>query len=160
MSRQYDQYLLKHITAVMKAAIWLYDHGVIDEPLDLMSHDASKWSAAEYGPYDRHFYPEYADGESQGPDEFDVAWKHHYRINAHHPEHWVDKDGHPADMPKRYIEEMVCDLMAFGFIKGDLHDILEYYAAHKDEIPLSDAARKRFEGYLQKIKLALDEEAA
>ena len=148
MSRKYDEYLAKHITAVQQAADWLYDCCIIDRRLDLSEHDISKYSPEEYGPYGRHFCPDEAGKEAEG--EFEKAWRHHYESNPHHWEHWV-KDGKATPMPLQYVVEMVCDEMAFGFIKGDLRDILNFQMEHRKEMNLHPATAILLDHYLAMI---------
>lgn len=59
--------------------------------LNLIIHDASKFSASEWGPYARAFYgsAERKTGKPDGNVAFDRAWLHHLRHNKHHWQAWV-----------------------------------------------------------------------
>lgn len=154
MSKKYNEYLSRHINAVQQAADWLYSNSIIDCELDLSEHDLSKYSKEEYGPYDRHFYPDEA---GKGTDkEFKEAWKHHYENNPHHWEYWLTGDEQPIPMPKRYVVEMVCDEMAFGFIKGNLRDILKFQMEHRKEMKLHPATAILLDHYLSLINILVE----
>ena len=55
--------------------------------------------------------------KEESKEEFELAWKHHYTVNPHHPEYWI-KDGTPQPMPMKYIIEMACDWIAMCVTKG------------------------------------------
>lgn len=93
----------------------------------LIWHDASKFSAAEFVAYARHFFggPLVA-GEDDG---FDDAFHHHARHNDHHVEHWwnspdwrlsdcakedsrVNAGVHARRMPDEAVVEMLVDWFA------------------------------------------------
>jgi hypothetical protein len=75
----------------------------------LFAHDLSKLSREEFGPYAEHFY-----GRQQHEDQFQQAWRHHFRPNDHHFEHFIDEHEpqiiHP--MPDEAIVEMLADNLA------------------------------------------------
>lgn len=113
---RYLRYVLRHKWFVLLAGVWL---GV---PLwQLLVHDLSKFSAAEWGPYVRSFY---------GPQprtthvkiEFDYAWRHHQRVNPHHWQYWLlqEDSGVPKalEMPEKYVLEMVADWVGVGLALG------------------------------------------
>lgn len=57
----------------------------------LIIHDLSKFSRAEWGPYVRRFYGGRAGVEDKAADteEFKRAWEHHYTHNPHHWDYWI-----------------------------------------------------------------------
>jgi hypothetical protein len=57
----------------------------------LIIHDLSKFSRAEWGPYVRRFYGGRGGVEDKAadPPEFAAAWRHHYERNPHHWDHWI-----------------------------------------------------------------------
>lgn len=76
----------------------------------LLSHDLSKFSRAEWGPYKRRFvdniFREY---------DWMPAWVHHQNHNPHHYEYWISRsqaDPYLVDMPEKYIREIVADWLA------------------------------------------------
>lgn len=109
VSRKYIDSLVKHIGYVREAAQTLHvPNGQI------MSHDDSKWSMAEFPGYALHFQ---GGGD---PIRFSRAWLHHIHHNPHHWQSWIFPDGFtPKDanvepgglvpMPEWYALEMVAD---------------------------------------------------
>jgi hypothetical protein len=84
---------------------------------NLVVHDLSKFSRAEFRHYARKFY-------GGGGDDYNFceAWWHHYFHNPHHWEYWVSRDprmrGIPTagtrPMPEVCVREMVADWFAAG----------------------------------------------
>ena len=83
---------------------------------DIISHDISKYEDDEFYHYRAHYYP--MDGEEQNEEAFEEAWKHHYTVNDHHPEHWADINGNPKNMPLPQVIHMMCDWASFA-VSGD-----------------------------------------
>lgn len=98
------KYLLTHKGFVTWAA--LFKVGGV--PLkQVLVHDMSKFSCAEFQTYRRKFRP--LEGEEKLPDElWDQALLHHYNSNPHHPEYWRI-ESRLIPIPDRYIKEMVAD---------------------------------------------------
>lgn len=88
------------------------------QPL-IPTHDASKFSDAEFDGYRMRWYPTKTEEAKQKEDQelensirerYDKCWEHHYTVNAHHPKHWVDiETGISKDMSLDAIIEMLCD---------------------------------------------------
>lgn len=107
----YSDRLRQHIELVRAAGARL---GVPAK--QLATHDASKWSKEEFGPYARKFC-----GDGGDPHEFAVAWLHHIHHNPHHWQHWIFPDGYSPPgaliengvvrMPYVYALEMIADWM-------------------------------------------------
>jgi hypothetical protein len=170
MSQQYDEYLHEHISNVQKAFWWMVDHGVIPPHLPgsvdiLMMHDDSKYQAEEYDAYDDYFYGK------EGKDEddiqvidssFDYAWLHHIHHNPHHWQYWVligDDEGPKAlEMPVSYAYEMIADWWSFSWKGGNLHEIFNWYEAHKDKMILHPNTRIIVEDALNQMRRILGEE--
>ena len=122
---KYRNYITEHINNVKKAFDTYGE--LLCEELELEitamqyqidNHDNSKWSAEEFEPYARKFFPE---GKRIISDyDFNKAWMHHTQYNCHHPEHWLFYDYDTKkitiyDMPDKYIAEMICDWIAMGY---------------------------------------------
>lgn len=79
----------------------------------LILHDLSKFTPAEFPHFVRRFY---ADGEDMAI--FSIAMDIHHRRNPHHWEYWVEHPlGKPAvgtarEIPHHFILEMVADWLA------------------------------------------------
>ena len=131
--RDYVEYIGKHIANVRKS--YEAREKFIALALDLsmeereelknriLIHDKSKYSKEEFEGYRQWFYP--APGETKDKSKFDIAWKHHYEHNDHHPEYWKGKD-----MPKVAIAEMICDWEAMSRNFGG--NPLEYFNRDKE----------------------------
>lgn len=82
----------------------------------IMAHDLSKYTLAEFPHYARQFK-----GPANDPDGFAYAWMNHIHHNPHHWQHWIFPDGHTPkgsnvqngvmQMPSNYVVEMVADWM-------------------------------------------------
>ena len=58
MSTKYTQYIIEHKENVLKAYLWLKEHGITELAIDeqINAHDMSKYTEEEYDPYDAYFY--------------------------------------------------------------------------------------------------------
>lgn len=122
---EYLDYINQHIKNVYKA-FEIYDE-VIRTVLEydsydlcrrVINHDASKYSSEEFNAYRRKFYPTSTEiNKDKIEEEFDLAWKHHYKLNDHHPEHWI-LNGVPTDMSDISIAEMILDWTAMSYNFG------------------------------------------
>ena len=166
MSKEYNDYLREHISAVNKASLWMADNlSAVDELTDdeqdaflhnVNCHDQSKYEENEYGPYDDYFYGE--------PDEeaFNYAWIHHIHANPHHWQHWIlmNDDGKyrdpskvfPLEMPKVYALEMVADWWSFSWRSGNLMGMFDWYDEHREHIILHQRTREFVESVLGEIR--------
>ena len=129
----------------------------------LLVHDYSKFSHAEWGPYVRYFYD--AKGrpvqrrDSTGaytPSEkeaFAVAWMHHWHTNPHHWEWWLthSKVGEvrPLRMPPKFLFEMVADWKGAGRAQGT-PDTQAWYAANGRFMLLHPDTRRDVEALLSR----------
>lgn len=166
MSKKYNEYLSKHIGAVLNAANWmLLNLNVFDGMNDeeawefrnaVSNHDRSKWGDAEYGAYDAYFYGE------RDVDAFNYAWLHHIHNNPHHWQHWLlmNDDGKYRDpgkvialeMPKICAFEMVADWWSFSWRSGNLEEVFGWYEEHRDSIILHPDTREFVESVLDEIR--------
>lgn len=165
MKKQYNDYLTSHISNVKNGFNWLCTHLPDLIPFNLaddienniLAHDNSKYTEAEFMPYVYYFYGEKT---KQVEEEFNYAWLHHIHENPHHWQHWIlvhdDEPTEYLDMPYEYIIEMICDWWAFSWKTGNLHEIFDWYKKHKD-MQLSDNTRKTVEDILDKLKNKLEE---
>lgn len=166
MSVAYSKYLDQHIRNVAKGFEWIKENlpevlnGVYCEWQVCYGHDFSKFGVEEYDAYDKYFY---GTKTAEVEKEFNLAWLHHIHHNPHHWQHWVLINDDPGegmvilDMPHNYIIEMICDWWAFSWAKDNLHEIFNWYDAHKDYMKLSPATRATVEDILAKIKEKLEE---
>lgn len=104
----------------------------------IAKHDESKYYEEEFEPYRQYFYP--CSYETKNEESFNEAWKHHYTINKHHPEYWLDEFNNPRDMEPLYIAEMLLDWesmsMKFG---GTAYD---YYMKNRENKHLSENSKR------------------
>lgn len=167
MSKEYDQYLIKHKANVKKGFDWMKEN--IPEILDgvkediewqiSFGHDQSKSSPDEYNAYDAYFY---GGNRSYGVVQaFRFAWLLHIHRNPHHWQHWILINDDPnegeiiMDMSYNYVIEMICDWWAFSWEKGNLLEIFNWYDNHKKYMKLSANTRIVVEMILDTMKLKL-----
>lgn len=127
--------------------------------LTITTHDASKFSDAEFDAYRAKYHP--TKRESQIDDEeykkimedkYQEAWKHHYQTNEHHPQHWVDSEtGVPTDMSLGAIIEMLCDWEAMSLKFST--NTLEWYEndATDEKNAMTDKTRQIVEDLLYNV---------
>jgi len=85
-----------------------------------LTHDLSKFTPIEFGPYARHYYT--TEGRQlprgrEGKREYLYAVLHHYNNNKHHPDYWILGDG-PMPIPSPHREEMLCDWLGYTATNG------------------------------------------
>ena len=161
MSTKYTQYIIEHKENVLKAYLWLKEHGItnlsIDEQINV--HDMSKYTEEEYDPYDAYFY---GNKTKKVQEEFDYAWLHHIHNNPHHWQYWLlvnDEDGtYALEMPENYVIEMISDWWAFSHKKGNLYEIFDWYKEKKKHMILHEKTKKLVEDILDRIKTELGKE--
>ena len=161
MSREYDDYIIDHVSNVKEAYFWLKERKIISEELfdQISIHDLSKYTDFEYNAYDAYFYGRKT---KKVQEDFDYAWLHHIHTNPHHWQHWVlinDEDGtYALEMPENYVIEMISDWWAFSHKKGNLYEIFDWYKSKKKNMILHENTRKLVEEILDKIKKELDKD--
>lgn len=162
MSKEYDTYLEKHISNVIKGYQWLranlpmlFDKYSSDNFDNIAWHDYSKNSKDEYKAYDAYFYGEKTPDVEEA---FRQAWLLHIHRNPHHWQYWILRNDDPdegevcLDIPNKYIFEMICDWWAFSWQKGDLSEIFSWYDEHSTYIKLSPKTREIVEDILWEIR--------
>lgn len=185
MSVAYDDYIAIHKDCVMKAVKWMLSRIPSEKLNDIFPkinttqlienvglHDQSKYSPAEYGPYDNYFYGKRTDVVKK---EFDYAWLHHMHNNPHHWQYWVLKeDDAPAtnflmsvkclEIPDVYILEMIADWWSFSWKnylsshdKSDLYEVFNWYNNHIDKIAMNSKSKEKVETVLNLICDILNE---
>jgi len=75
----------------------------------MVLHDLSKFTPTEFFAYAAHFVGE--NKGKPGDHDFDVAWRHHYEHNDHHPEYF-QKNGNISQMGPDALMELVADWFA------------------------------------------------
>lgn len=76
------------------------------------NHDRSKTDEEEFEAYRKYFYT--TENEIKDEEAFNEAWKHHYSVNDHHPEHWINDKGEIKEMKIEAAIEMICDWIAMS----------------------------------------------
>ena len=170
MSALYNEYLIEHKSNVIKGFDWLSknlpDIFINDqiksrcEWLCVNAHDQSKYDKEEYDAYDKYFY---GNRSYEVVQNFNYAWLQHIHKNPHHWQHWIlindDSDlGIVAlEIPLNYIIEMICDWWSFSWRSGDLYEIFDWYAKHRDGMQMNDTSRIIVEDILNKMRTKLDD---
>lgn len=165
MSKQYDEYLIRHKDGVSKAFEWMNSNmheliypNEISIRDQIAVHDQSKFSKEEYDAYDAYFYGN--NRSYQVVDNFNKAWLHHIHSNPHHWQHWVllQDEGSAIyiDMPMNYIIEMICDWWSFSWNEGNLFEIFSWYEDNKNNMELSEPTRVTVETILNSMRNVLE----
>jgi len=121
--------------------------------LQLVLHDQSKFTRAEWSAYAQCFYSK--DGSKQcKPDaKFTAAWNSHQKRNKHHFQYWmlIGDDGEVSTlpMPENYVREMVADWMGAGRAKTGTWEAREWYLKNKGRIKLHPFTRAQAEMLLE-----------
>lgn len=152
--QEYVDYIEEHIANV-KTAFQEYGDRLCQElniskfelEKNIYKHDMSKFSDEEFDAYRNYFFP--CSNEEKDEEIFDLAWKHHYEHNPHHPQYWR-KDNYIMDMPNIYIAEMLCDWEAMSM---KFHDnTYEYYMKERDIKPFSEKTKKTLDRVIEIFK--------
>ena len=163
MSLQYDEYLNEHIGNVNKGLHWMLDNlGFKEETASLEeamlhSHDESKFSTEEYDAYDKYFYG--GNRSYKVVRDFNYAWLHHIHQNPHHWQYWVLLEDDPeSGMPYKALEipvpvifEMIADWWSFSWKSGNLFEIFNWYADHRNKQIMNPKSREIVEYILERI---------
>lgn len=165
MSLAYDQYLAKHIGNVNKGLHWMLDNlglsqeekNAIETAMTEFNHDESKYSTEEYDAYDKYFYG--GNRSYKVVQDFNYAWLHHIHQNPHHWQYWVLLEDDPEaglpyktlPIPLPYIFEMIADWWSFSWKEGNLFEIFNWYAEHRDKQYIDLNSRMILERILEKI---------
>lgn len=129
---KYFWYLMRH-----KFFVYIAGRRLGCGRFQLLIHDASKFSKAEWTPYVNRFYRKIED-----KSEFGRALFHHYEQNPHHPDFWVDNiTGFVMPIPLYFVREMVADWMGAGRAKTGKWDIVEWYSKHQNKMKLHPITR-------------------
>lgn len=165
MSLAYDEYLAEHIGNVNKGLHWMLDNlalsqeekSAIETAMVSFNHDESKYSAEEYNAYDQYFYG--GNRSYKVVQDFNYAWLHHIHQNPHHWQYWVLLEDDPNGwtpyktllIPLPYIFEMIADWWSFSWKKGNLFEIFNWYAEHREKQYINPNSRMILERVLEKI---------
>ncbi|MHC4621968.1 MAG: DUF5662 family protein, partial [Planctomycetota bacterium] len=110
-----------------------------------ITHDLSKLSRAEFGPYAQWFYGAKDDRDEEA---FKEAWQHHQDENPHHWEHWVTEGLWRRRMPMECLLEMLCDWRAMGKALKGVDESKEFYLKNKERMELNTETREEVERQL------------
>ena len=150
----------EHINNVKRAYDLLVYSGVFDYNREIKEsideHDLSKWGDEEYDAYGEYFYGD------KDEEAFNKAWLHHQHFNPHHWQYWLlreDDGGKPIaiEMPLEYVQEMICDWLAFSIKNNDLKEIQKWYDENKKNQILHKKTKKLVEKYLEDIRKLSEE---
>ena len=114
----------------------------------ILKHDASRYTPEEWDDWRKSYFPINDKEKEEGEESEKKARYHHYKVNAHHPEHWKGKE-----MDKISIAEMIIDWEADS--KADGGNPLKWWlyndeAKEKKKL-LNPKTREEIERVLQTI---------
>ena len=118
----------------------------------LLIHDLSKFSPAEFGPFARRFGRGTAGALNHAtePKEWRDAFEHHWTHNPHHWEYWAGGDGSfLTPMPTQYLREMVADWRGASRAYTGSWDIRAWYAQNRERIQLHPETRAIVERHIE-----------
>lgn len=122
---KYLKYVLKH-----KWFVFLVGRRLGVAYWQLIIHDWTKFTRAEWTPYVNNFYNN--DGSPKIKAAFEEAVSHHYKYNKHHSQHWSSHN----QIPEKYLREMVADWCGAGKAKNGHWDIVEWYNKNRKKMKL------------------------
>lgn len=170
MSAKYDEYIIEHKSNVTRAFDWLAKNLPEIFPNEnfksevewqcTANHDKSKYEQFEYDAYDKYFY---GSRSYEVVQNFNLAWLRHIHMNPHHWQHWILINDDPElgeqclEIPLNYIIEMICDWWSFSWRSGNLYEIFDWYAKHRDNMRINETSRKNIEHILDQIHTKLDD---
>jgi hypothetical protein len=110
--------------------------------ISAFTHDMSKFLPSEFIPYANWFYgrPEDSRKLMEIKNQFAAAWLLHQHRNKHHWDYWVKSDGMPVPMPRKYINQMVCDWRAMSRQRGG--DIAAYWTSNAHTFRMHPETRR------------------
>lgn len=143
---QYLWYVLRHKWFVFVAGrryqvpIW-----------QLIIHDLSKFSLAEWGGYVRWYM--IGDKSAAAKAVYDAAWEHHWLNNPHHWQYWSggEEGAFLSPMPDEYLREMVADWAGAGRALTGRWEVREWYAKTHVTMKMHPSTRERVERLLLEV---------
>ena len=142
---QYLSYVSRHKWFVFMAGLHL------KVPMwQLIIHDWSKFTRAEWTPYANRFFRGRVGvlDKAADDDAFRDAWYHHWTHNPHHWEHWVFVDDTAEMMPERYAREMVADWLGAGRAQTGEWRAIDWYRKNHQKMNLHPQTREFVEALL------------
>lgn len=125
-------YLLDHKVRVARECFieGLYLHA--------FTHDLSKFLPDEFFPYAKYFF-----GGKKNKEEFDAAVILHKKRNRHHIDYWLDSNGDPIPIPKKYIRQLLCDWRAMSRKFGG--SVESFYSKNESNMRLHKESKNLIE---------------
>jgi hypothetical protein len=132
--KKFFDYLWFLLKCKWHTAIECFKYGLFIEGI---LHNISQFLPDEFLPYMNYFY---GTGEptNKKKEAFDIAWLKSQERNPHHWQHWilVEPGGNwkAIGIPRKYIQEMVCDWVGAGKAIHGKDDVVEWHEANKSGI--------------------------
>lgn len=121
---------LKYIKYIIVHKYWVFVECIKNgQYIHAFTHDLSKLRPSEFFPYLEKFY-----GSGKNIEEFKMAWQHHHNRNKHHWNYWVQSNGEPLAMPKKYVDQMIADWRAMGRVFEEKAGT--YFMLHRNKMKL------------------------
>lgn len=137
---EYASYAMQVLTHKMWVGYYCFRAGIYWRGI---THDLSKFSRAEFGPYARYFKGPKTSNTNE--EEFHRAWVHHKNSNTHHYEYWIDEEGTPLIMPYEAALELVCDYLgacrAYNTGTFSYHKELKFWLKKREKINIHPRIR-------------------
>ena len=136
-----------HLTFVREAGL-----GIGVSIGQLVRHDLSKWSSAEFTGYAQHFHG------GGAPDLFASAWLHHVHNNPHHWQHWLIPRAQVLEMTPRYVLEMVADWMGASMAYTGAWDMTAWLDKHLGDVVLHNDSTRYLNTVLRSLGYEIQKE--
>lgn len=146
----YFLYILKH-----KYHVFVIGRKLGVSFFQLLLHDVSKFLPSEFFSYAKTYYNDKGISEYTPNDDIYIAWNAHQKRNKHHWQYYVLLDENhvilPLDIPDKYLNEMVADMLAFSIDNPKAKSALDYYNSSKERMFLSRKSTHHLEDLLEKM---------
>lgn len=114
------------------------------------NHDLSKLEREEFEAYRKHFFPCSFKDTEEVQQEFDIAVKHHYSVNDHHPQN----PSRRKVLNKVASIHNILDWIAMSYRFKD--DVWTFYKSSNIREKINKTERGYIEGILQEMKIKKD----
>lgn len=112
-----------------------------------ITHDLSKFSWTEIRGALKYWHPNKSSlAYEKELNGYSATFLHHRGRNPHHYEYWIhslDEGGVPAEMPRKYVLELICDYLAACQTYGtDPRKEIFWWLEHRDHLNIHSKTKE------------------
>ena len=156
--KEYTEYIEEHRGFVKEAFLKFISSNISDltsEEIEILriavdNHDLSKYETEEFDAYRKHFFPCTFENPKDSQKEFEIALKHHYSLNDHHPQNISRKNG----LNKVACIHNILDWIGMSYKFKD--DVWKFYEGSNIKEKINDEERIYIENILEEMKMKED----